>query len=440
MGVNNRQRRAAKQRKQGKGRGPTPPRGWRYDGWSGRWDDDGRSREEWSAVADVLLVEAVRALPGVATTDDQAKQQTAALLEAASAVPRPIVDQVMVDLLDRLLRMLLGSSWSPSDLVEVVRRRLGAPHQALLASCLKPLADDPLMRAKWGVAFEAPAPHQAAALTADEGLATGLRLAALLACLPAPADQVPQQRPTASQVEEPEDARKLATVRALLAKAESTEYDEEAEALSAKAQSLITQYALHHLLERVDHGAEAGTAPDPVVWRRLWLDAPYLLAKAMLVDVVADANRSRSVVSESLGFCTIVGAPSDLDSVELLVTSLLTQASRAMLRHGRLVDRSGVSRTRSFRQSFLVGYATRIGERLRASSSEAVHATGRETALLPMLRDDVTRVEQTMSAMFPSVVGRGASATNGLGWEAGQAAGSLALLDVHANLTEAARP
>lgn len=67
--------------------------------------------------------------------------------------------------------------------------------------------------------------------------------------------------------------------------------------------------------------------------------------------------------------------PSDLDAVELLFTSLLVQATTAMLAAGSRQDAHGRSRTRSFRQSFLAAYAQRIGERLASILRPAVHAS-----------------------------------------------------------------
>jgi hypothetical protein len=84
----------------------------------------------------------------------------------------------------------------------------------------------------------------------------------------------------------------------------------------------------------------------------------------MLVDAVAGANRCRTVLDNRFGCMTIVGDESDLRVVELLATSLLLQGSRAMLSIGSQTSLSGVSRTRSYRQTFLVAYASRIGERL----------------------------------------------------------------------------
>jgi hypothetical protein len=67
----------------------------------------------------------------------------------------------------------------------------------------------------------------------------------------------------------------------------------------------------------------------------------------------------------------VVGFQADLDAVELLFTSLLVQANAAMLQAGAKRDAYGQSRTRAFHQSFLIAYATRIGERLSQATEHA---------------------------------------------------------------------
>jgi hypothetical protein len=105
------------------------------------------------------------------------------------------------------------------------------------------------------------------------------------------------------------------------------------------------------MLNRAGQEGHAG----PVTARRLWIDQPYVSAKSMLVHAVAEANRCQSVLSESLGFCTLIGEPADLEAVELLVTSLLVQANAAMLRYGQQADRRGASRTRSCGRAGQIG-------------------------------------------------------------------------------------
>ncbi|MGH3898287.1 MAG: DUF2786 domain-containing protein [Pseudonocardiaceae bacterium] len=227
------------------------------------------------------------------------------------------------------------------------------------------------------------------------------------------------------------DQKVLARVRGLLAKAESTTFPEEAEALSAKAQELMSRYSL----ERIVVEAEPGSDPHPAAARRLWLDNPYVAAKALLVGAVAEANRCRTVLSEKLGFTTVLGDEVDLEIVELLATSLLVQATRAMVSAGSQTTRTGRSRTRSYRQSFLIAYATRIGERLSAARDVGVAAVSDPARLLPVLAAREQVVDELFESMFPESVSRSFSVGNAAGWRAGRAAADLAVLDTRRSVT-----
>lgn len=158
----------------------------------------------------------------------------------------------------------------------------------------------------------------------------------------------------------------------------------------------------------------------------------------MLVTAVADANRCRSIFTEALGFCTVVGNPDDLAAVEVLVTSLLVQANTAMLRCGAQTDGRGTSRTRSFRQSFLTAYAHRIGERLSEATAEAAQSTGRSAELVPVLRGRAEEVAAACAELFPELVAKQASIGNLHGWAAGRAAADAARLDERDLLAERA--
>jgi Protein of unknown function (DUF2786) len=223
------------------------------------------------------------------------------------------------------------------------------------------------------------------------------------------------------------DQKMLARVRALLAKAESTTFPEEAEALSTKAQELMSRYSLERIV--VDSAGSPGSDPYPAAARRLWLDNPYVAAKALLVGAVAEANRCRTVLSEALGFTTVLGDEVDLEIVELLSTSLLVQATRAMVSAGSQISRTGRSRTRSYRQSFLLAYATRIGERLSTARDVSTAAVADSARLLPVLAARERVVEELFESMFPQSVSRSYSVGNAAGWYAGRAAADLAVLD-----------
>ena len=125
-----------------------------------------------------------------------------------------------------------------------------------------------------------------------------------------------------------------------------------------------------------------------------------------------------------------MGFETDLDIVELLVTSLLVQAAAAMAATGRRVDRSGTSRTRSFRQSFLMAYAIRVGERLQEANAAMVEEATAEygDALLPVLVSREAAVREIVEEAYPEVRRIGSASTNIEGWVAGRLAADRANL------------
>ena len=86
----------------------------------------------------------------------------------------------------------------------------------------------------------------------------------------------------------------LDKVRALLAKAESTTFDAEAEAFTAKAQELMAR----HRIDRAVFDVGGRQRPEEPASRRFGVGDPYADAKAMLLANVADANGCRAVWSK----------------------------------------------------------------------------------------------------------------------------------------------
>jgi hypothetical protein len=230
------------------------------------------------------------------------------------------------------------------------------------------------------------------------------------------------------------DGRLLDRVRALLAKAESTEFPEEAEAFTAKAQELMARHSIDHAMLTADTGGRE--APGGV---RVGIDNPYEAAKALLLQNVAEANRCRTVWSRQLGFATLLGYPGDVEAVELLYTSLLVQATAAVVAAGSRRDSRGRSRTRSFRSAFLNAYAIRIGERLRAATEEVCReatTTGGSDRLLPVLaaRDDA--VHAMVEMMFPEFVNHQVRIGDREGWAWGTATADIASLNARRELDD----
>ena len=338
-----------------------------------------------------------------------------------------LIDDVAQELLERLVRTAWEQGWQPRDLAELTHRRaagaaavlhdvIASEHRRYPASSIAPVWSRQLdgLGIDRGAQAGARRWWSSVGRAGADRLHLGCRLAGVLLTL----SDLPRLVPlpgtaVAGAADRPEtavDERMLARIRGLLAKAEATDFAAEAEALSAKAQELMARYSLDRAL--VDAGADESVVPRGASARRIWLDAPYVSAKADLVHHVARANGCRTVSYGRLGMVTVVGAELDLDLTELLVTSLLVQAGRAMAAAGARRDGS---RTRSFRHSFLVAYAVRIGERLRSAGEEArVAATAADPeSLLPVLAARDREVADRFAELFPATVARRTSVSTG---------------------------
>ncbi|NKQ55957.1 DUF2786 domain-containing protein [Amycolatopsis sp. K13G38] len=339
-------------------------------------------------------------------------------------------DLVLLEVVARLLRR----GWQPWDVHQIALRRAGPEGTSLTgdavaaevdrrpAGALHPRWREQLARMGAAVWWRPDRPRlsqwaERHGHAHPDALGFAVGAVGVLAPLPA----LPEL-PLPAEPVRGVDAKMLGRVRALLAKAESTTYPEEAEALSAKAQELMSRYAFEQALV-------APAARSPGSARRFWLEDPYVAAKSSLVSAVASANRCRAVSYEKLGFLAVVGHEVDLDIVELLATSLLVQATEAMLAAGRHVTSGGRSRTRSFRHAFLLAYAARVGERL-ATADRTTSETVADTRLLPALRRRREEVDALFADMFPAVGRRTHTLSNGAGWQAGRAAADQARLTV----------
>ncbi|MFG2903633.1 DUF2786 domain-containing protein [Kitasatospora sp. NPDC048286] len=411
-------------------------------------------RAQQAGTAGPLLEQAVRS---VLTAPEDALDlalDTGASLLAASAGQWPEVGRALLGHADTAVGRCWSAGWRPADLVRVVRRELKPVHLALAVDLIAaegrrhPAAAldrrwlEQLRELEAEVWWSGDEEYLGAftdrhrldrfalATAVLELLRTWGRLPPIAPVGPAPGQAVRPQR-SAPAAGEP---RMLARIRALLAKAESTEYPEEAEALTAKAQQLMAQHSIDEALLAVD-----GTDRDTPAALRIGVDNPYEGPKTMLLDAVAAANRCRVVWAKEFGFCTVVGFDGDLDGVELLYTSLLVQATHAMNKAGSRRD----SRSKAFRQSFLVAYAARIRERLTAATERATSAAaaGRhlredgteeqllpDERLLPVLAARSEAVDEEVGRLFPKLVSQRVRVSDGVGWAAGRAAADRATL------------
>jgi Protein of unknown function (DUF2786) len=399
------------------------------------------------------------AVQGLLTDDHRLHDAAVDRLSALAADDPVPVSEALAKDVSQLLRLCWQNGWQPVDVVSVVRRLESAVHADVMACAVvddaRHDAGQP-MHPQWAAQLEDMQPwwstreafSEPSLLRLTGTIGFSMRDAiehavVLIARVqrfpklptfiapPGPAAAMAAARRTLPS-DAALDPKMLGRVRALLAKAESTEFPEEADSFTEKAQELMTRYSIDVAMVAATSGAAVG-GPEG---RRIHLDPPYVDAKASLVHAVASANRCRSVMLSEFGFITVFGFSTDLAVVDVLFTSLLAQATTAMVVAGRVVNQAGVSRTRSFRQSFLISFAHRIGERLQeaasASTKEAEVDFG--ISLLPVLAQREADVDEAVAVAFPRMRQVRNRVSNAAGWDAGRVAADQASLQPGAEL------
>ncbi|MFI5844372.1 DUF2786 domain-containing protein [Catenuloplanes sp. NPDC051500] len=356
-------------------------------------------------------------------------------LDQLTVLPPETVDPALSTALRESGERLFKAGWQPVELHRLVTRRVGPEAARLVADVAAAMLDrtqtaDPRWAAQaaeigaerwWFSDAEYPS-ELARRVRADRVTVLDLIVSALALLRTLPSIEIlippPGAAPSKTMNVEKSDNRVLDRVRALLAKAESTDFPAEAETYTAKAQEMITRHSLDEALLTADR---AEVVP---LTRRIPVDAPYESEKAALLHAVARANRCHAVWTPDLGFATVFGFDADIDAVDLLHASLLVQAQRAMSRTEPR-GKAGKARMKAFRASFLVAFAHRIGERLAQAAKAALPAE--DGNLLPVLRSRDVQVQETMNRVFPRTErARGARVDSDEGWREGRAAADQA--------------
>ncbi|WP_051774274.1 DUF2786 domain-containing protein [Streptomyces sp. NRRL S-237] len=372
-----------------------------------------------------------RAFAAALYAQDDAGLDTGASLLVADQTGWPAVGRELLARGEAYVRQGWERGWQPADVLRLVRRDLDERHLRitgdLIAAEARRYARLPERwgagEAWWGgdekyadrLAQRERADRFTLATTFLEVLRLLIRLPSIEPVAPLPGDPVDALAEHAHI-----EPRMLGRIRALLAKAEATTYPEEAEALSAKAQELMARHTVDEALL-----AASGKGPAQVPGAcRIGVEPPYEEAKAVLLDAVAGANRCRAVWNSGFEFSTVVGFESDLEAVELLYTSLLVQGTAAMTRAEAAQRSGGRKRTKTFRQSFLLAYASRLGHRL---AETAEHTATEAPDNLPALVARDVAVTSRAEEMFPrTTTTRLRGATDHAGWEDGTAAADRA--------------
>ena len=215
------------------------------------------------------------------------------------------------------------------------------------------------------------------------------------------------------------DAGVVGKVRKLLAMAERSVNTNEADAFSRKAAELIAAH-------RIDPDRLRATANDELAVHELVLGrGAYVRGRLALLQVVAEGHGCRVVfeVRDRGTVAFVAGFRSDLDTTELLYSSLHTQAASRMSAERR----STAAATQQWRRSFLFGYADQIRQMLQKSADRAQRHVHPSNTALPVLRARDRRVDEFSRHRFGRVVAaRRPKAATVTGFEAGRRAASTA--------------
>lgn len=227
------------------------------------------------------------------------------------------------------------------------------------------------------------------------------------------------------------DLSKLEKIRALLDKAESTakDFPAEAESLTAKAIDLMEKY-------RIDEAMIADAKPLEGRGKIIEIQfsvgsGPYVNARVELVNRIAQAHSVKLLTTTGYRGKTVylIGYESDVAMTEMLYTSLLVQATSALSSPEVKASKPGYEHGTAFSRSFLIAYASRIGQRLAESGIEAAAAAdaapvegARSVALV--LADRMADVEEDVFRRYGKL--RTSRSTTGASSSEGYAAGRSA--------------
>ncbi|MFF3015865.1 DUF2786 domain-containing protein [Streptomyces sp. NPDC057939] len=221
---------------------------------------------------------------------------------------------------------------------------------------------------------------------------------------------------------------KLATIRALLAKAEDPATPEaEAELARTRAMEMVAKYGVDEALL-----SDGQPSRDGITDKYIDLPNPWSMSRVRLMSFIAEAVGCRAIymgqeVAGGGRRVHIIGFESDVQRAEILYTSLLLQMLNGL---NRQVVPYGVRSAKAWRNSWQLGFIERVIERLeaiekaaRAAASGETSASGRSGELV--LADRAAMVRAATRKDHPRTRGQGGT-YSGSGYGDGAAAGNRA--------------
>ena len=220
---------------------------------------------------------------------------------------------------------------------------------------------------------------------------------------------------------------KLETIQRLLDKAQATEFEAEAEALTDRATALMEQYSIDAAM--LQSQSKVSFSPTKTT---IFITGQYAAANQHMVARIAKAFGAHCVFTERcnedgmfVDAVEVYGYEQDIDMIRMLHTSLNLQCANLVK------NLKGLSsgETRVIRRSFIYGFAVKIGDRLMSQRATAtVQAEDSTPGAALVLVDRSTLARKALENDYPKLRKVRYAPVDRRSYAAGQDAGARANL------------
>lgn len=227
------------------------------------------------------------------------------------------------------------------------------------------------------------------------------------------------------------DQEKYASkIRDILNHAERAGTQEEADSFFAKAQDLMTKWAIDDAM--IQQAAQKHEK-EQIEKRQIVLQFRFYKADASILQAIAINNQARVLITQQKGegrgeyIAYLVGFPTDLDRTEMMFASMMIQLSRALEDHLRNHPEIKADRNanKTERKSFRYGFASRLDARLQEAKKVA-SSDGTANPYALALRNRDQEVDDYLAQMGAGKARGGPKKSSASGYMAGASAADRA--------------
>lgn len=168
-----------------------------------------------------------------------------------------------------------------------------------------------------------------------------------------------------------------AKIKALLTKAESSQFEAEAEAFNLKVAELMAKHGITEAELLAESGGDA--TQMHIVERRYVVLAPYSIDRMNLVSGIAramgghayyfvqsrDGSKTRTKSKDHNTYAVLIGTEADIDRIEQMLESLNKQMDKFREQAQSNEWFSGMGQKKVWNATFIRAYSSRISQRIR---------------------------------------------------------------------------